>query len=147
MAEKHAATKPAPTYPRVVYVHDDSSPGYRAVTVKDADAEKALGAPVFDTALEAAEFSPPVDQPIDHIARTQNEEQFVPGKSQIGAAIPAGVIQTPVPVRNVYVKTGVDPDSLGVKAVLPEGVDPAVLKEPMTPTTTGAPMASAPAKG
>lgn len=119
---------PTPTYPRIVYIHDAGTPGYKAVEVADADAEKALGVPVFDTAERAAAFNAPIEQPISHIVRTQNEEQFVPGRSQLGS-VPGAVLQTPPPVRNVYLTTTVDPDSLTYKAKLPDGVDPSILKD------------------
>lgn len=127
-AGKPAGDKPARTYPAVVYVHDPGTPGYKAVEVKDADAEKALGVPVFDTAQLAAAFVAPLEQPIPHIARTQNEEQFVPGKSQFGTNTSAGVFQTPPPVKNVFVRTGVEEGTLALKAVLPDGVDPELIK-------------------
>ena len=145
MANAHKpadATKPAPTYPRVVYLKDAGMPGYRAVQVKDADAEKALGAATFDTAMDAASSQPPLEQPISQIARTNNEEQWVDGKSQAGAPIATGVIQTAVPVQNVFVQTGVDPATLYVHAILPPGADPGVFTNVTNP---GMPMTAAPA--
>lgn len=111
------------TYPAVVYVKDPGNPGYHTVLVADQAAADALGVPVFDTAEQAAAFNPPLEQPIPNIARTNNEEQFVAGKSQLGAPVAQRLVQTAAPVQNVFVKTGFDPATLALKAELPDGVD------------------------
>jgi hypothetical protein len=121
-------TEPTVTYPRIVWIHIAESPGYKSVMVADKEAEKALGVPVFTDAEHAGAFMPSVEQPISHIARTNNEEQFVPGRSQAGAEISKGVIVTPPPVSMIFVKTGVDPATLALK-VAAEGTDPKTLTD------------------
>jgi hypothetical protein len=134
--------KPPVTYPRTAWVHTADSPGYKSVQLADATAEKALGVPVFDTAQAAAAFAAPVEQPIPHMARTNNEEQFVVGRSQLGAPGAGSVIQTPPPVTNVFIGTEISADTLALKAKLPDGLDPEALKKelkgavpPGTPVT------------
>lgn len=41
-------------------------------------------------------------QPIPHIGRTNNEEQFVEFKSQLGVPVSGAIIQTLPPVHNIY---------------------------------------------
>jgi len=121
------------TFPALMYQHIATPPGFKPVEVKDADALKAMKPRPFATATEAALASEPLEQPISHIERTGNTEQFDERKSQYGAPIPAGVIQTPAPVSNVFVKTGVDAATMHVTAVLPDGVEPGVLTATTNP--------------
>ncbi len=114
-------------FPVIMWRRIPDPPFFQAVTVLSAeDAKPGPGKPLlFATAQEAQSYPAPEPQPIDHIARTGNPEQFDERKSQAGRAIPTGVIQTEPPVQNVYVQTGVDPATTAVFAVLPEGVDAA----------------------
>jgi hypothetical protein len=93
------------TYPTVVYQKSDVAPGYVAVPVASEDEVLALTGPVFLTAQNAIRYVPPPEQPIPHIARTDNFEQFVPGKSTLGVTVPVPVgRENPVP--GTYVRQG-----------------------------------------
>ena len=145
-----APAKPAAAdeYPKTMYEHTDAPPFYKPVVVKTADdAKPAKGKPpLFATVAAAESYDAPLEQPVDHIQRTQNEEQFDERKSQAGRQIPAGVIQTAPPVQNVYVKMGVDAGTTHLTAVLPEGVDPATLTTVSIPGALVTPVAHDDAK-
>ena len=128
------------TYPKTLFQPaPPPGPGFNRVIVTDEASEKALRPPGFATLTEAVDYNAPLEQPISHIARTANEEQFDERKSQGGRSIPTGVIRTPAPVQNVYVQTGVDVATNHLTAVVPEGVDASVLTgasapgQPVTP--------------
>lgn len=116
-------------YPKTMYEHTDSPPFYKPVVVKSADDAKPQKGkpPLFATVQEAEAYPAPEPQPIDHMQRTGNPEQFDERKSQAGRTIPAGVIQTQPPVSNVYVQTGVDTTTGHMTVVLPEGIDSSTL--------------------
>ena len=99
------------TYPTTVYQKTDVAPGYVAVPVaSDAEVVALLGSgAVFLTPENAIRYVPPPDQPIPHIARTDNFEQFVPGKSTLGATVPVPVGRDN-PLPGTYVRQGV-PDA------------------------------------
>ena len=146
-------TQPKPAaapveYPRTMYERTDTPPFFKTVVVKSADDAKPQKGkpPLFATAQEAESYSAPEPQPIDHIQRTGNPEQFDERKSQAGRDIPAGIVQTPPPVQNVYVKTGVDTGTGHLTAVLPEGVDPATLTTVSIPGAQITPVAHDDAK-
>ena len=73
-------------YPTTVYQKIDTPPGYVAVPVgSEAEVLALLGSgPVFLTAENAIRYVAPPEQPISHIDRTDNFEQFIPGKSVSG---------------------------------------------------------------
>jgi hypothetical protein len=127
--EEMTETKDAKaTYPKTLFQPaPPPGPGFQRVTVTDESGEKALRPPGFATLTEAIAYDAPLEQPIPHIARTGNEEQFDERKSQPGRPIPTGVIRTPAPVQNVFVQTGVDVATNHLTAVVPEGVDASVL--------------------
>jgi hypothetical protein len=79
------------TYPTTVYQKTDVPPGYVAVPVASEAEVIALTGAVFLTPEGALRYQPPVEQPIAHIARTDNLEQYRPGKTVLG-------VETPVPV-------------------------------------------------
>jgi hypothetical protein len=111
----------------MVYQPAPAPAGYQPVLVPTEDAFKALKPPGFATAEEAAIYQTPLEQPIPHIARTNNPDQFDARKSQSGRDVELDVIQTPPPVTNVYVQVGVDPHSLALSAELPPGLDQGTL--------------------
>ena len=97
------------TYPTVVYQKIDVAPGYVAVPVADEAALLALTGAVFLTAENALRYVAPVEQPMPHIDRTDNFEQFIPGKSTLGATVPVPVgRENPLP--GTYVRQGL-PDA------------------------------------
>jgi hypothetical protein len=91
------------TYPTTVYQKTDIPPGYIAVPVASEDEVKALTGPVFLTAENAIRYQPPPEQPMSHIARTDNFEQFVPGKSTLGAEVAVPVAREN-PLPNTYIR-------------------------------------------
>jgi hypothetical protein len=93
------------TYPTVVYQKIDTPPGYVAVPVASEAEVLALTGAVFLTAENAVRYAPPVDQPMPHIARTDNFEQFIPGKSTLGAEVPVPVAREN-PLPGTYVRQG-----------------------------------------
>lgn len=117
------AAAPAPlTYPATLYQPIIAPPGFKSVIVTDEASRKALRPPGFVTKMEALDYNAPLEQPIPHITRTANEEQWDDRKSQRGQDVAAGVIRTEAPVQNVFVQTGIDPTTLAITAQLPEGV-------------------------
>lgn len=129
----------AVTYPRQLFQPSAQAPGFRSVTVTDASSEKALKPPGFATKAEALAYNAPLEQPIPHITRTANEEQWDDRKSQAGRNLPSGVIRTEAPVQNVPVTTGINPDTLAVTAALPDGIDPQAITAHSAPGALYAP--------
>jgi hypothetical protein len=140
--------KPADEFPKTMYERSPLPPFFKPVVVKSADDAKPQKGrpPLFATAQAAEAYAAPEPQPIDHIERTQNEEQFDERKSQAGRQIPAGIIQTQPPVQNVYVRMGVDTTTSSLTAVLPEGVDASVLTTVAIPGAQMTPVAHDDAK-
>ena len=140
------------TYPAMVYQKTDAPPGYKAAEVQSADDIKTLAqaGPVFLTAQGALAFAAPPEQPIPHIQRTQNEEQFVIGKSETGR-----FIETPLmvpPQVNTYARQGVvelgeQKAADAAKAAEAAGAPPAA-PDPFTPIAVPdpAPPAAPPAQ-
>lgn len=95
-------------YPTVVYQKTDVPPGYVAVPVASEAEIIALAAsgPVFFTAENAIRYLPPPEQPMSHIARTDNFDQFVPGKSTLGVEVAVPVAREN-PLPNTYVRQGI----------------------------------------
>ena len=95
------------TYPTTVYQKIDVAPGYAAVPVaSEAELIALLGTgAVFLTPENALRYLPPPEQPIPHIARTDNFEQFIPGKSTLGAAVAVPVAREN-PLPGTYVRRG-----------------------------------------
>ena len=91
------------SYPTVVYQKIDTPPGYVAVPVASEEEVLALTGPVFLTAENAIRYVTPPEQPIPHIARTDNFEQFIPGKSTLGAAVAVPVAREN-PLPGTYVR-------------------------------------------
>lgn len=130
------------TYPKTLFQPaPPPGPGFQRVTVTDEAGEKALRPPGFLTLTEAIAYTAPVEQPIPHITRTGNEEQFDERKSQAGRTVPTGVIRTPAPVQAVDAQTGIDTGTAHLTAVLPEGVDAAVLTGSSAPGALVTPVA------
>ena len=148
MSTQSTQPKAAADYPRTMYERTDTPPFFKTVVVKSADDAKPQKGkpPLFATAQEAESYSAPEPQPVDHIQRTQNEEQFDERKSQAGRQIPAGIVQTPPPVQNVYVRMGVDTATTHLTAVLPEGVDGSVMTTVAMPGAQITPVAHDDAK-
>ena len=92
-------------YPTTVYQKSDVPPGYVAVPVASEAEVLALTGAVFLTAENALRYVPPPEQPIPHIARTDNFEQFIPGKSTLGATVPVPVGRDN-PLPGTYVRVG-----------------------------------------
>ncbi len=97
------------SYPTVVYQKIDTPPGYVAVPVASEDEVKALTGAVFLTAQSAIRYVAPPEQPMAHITRTDNFEQFIPGKSTLGATVAVPVAREN-PLPGTYVRQGV-PDA------------------------------------
>ena len=94
-------------YPTTVYQKTDVPPGYVAVPVaSEAEVLALLGSgPVFLTAENAIRYVAPPEQPIAHIARSDNFEQFIPGKSTLGVEVPVPVGRDN-PLPGTYVRVG-----------------------------------------
>src|SRR5262249_7279289 len=122
-----APDTPAPVFPRLVYQPSAAPPGYKSLSVASQEDLDALKPPAFDTPQLAATYQLPIEQPIPHIARTTNEEQFDPRKSAAGRDVETDVLQTPPPVTNVYIRTGVNPEDGALSAELPKGLDAGTL--------------------
>jgi hypothetical protein len=95
------------TYPTTVYTKTNIPPGYVAVPVTTEDEVKTLmgSGAVFLTAENAIRYQSPPEQPMSHIARTDNFEQFVPGKSTLGTEV-AVPVDTEHPLPGTYVRGG-----------------------------------------
>ena len=98
-------------YPTTVYQKSDVAPGYVAVPVaSDAEVVALLATgPVFLTAENAIRYQAPPEQPMSHIARTDNFEQFIPGKSVSGVPVAVPVARDN-PLPGTYVRQGL-PDA------------------------------------
>jgi hypothetical protein len=92
-------------YPTTVYQKTDAAPGYVAVPVASEAEVLALSGAVFLTAENAIRYQAPPEQPMSHIARTDNFEQFVPGKSISGVPIAVPVARDN-PLPGTYVRQG-----------------------------------------
>lgn len=142
---KHpAAADTKPAFPKTLFQPSPKPPGFVIVTVTDEASAKALHPPGFATREEALNYNAPLEQPIPHITRSSNMEQFDDMRSQAGREIPSAVIRTEAPVQNVYIKTGIDPATLAVTAALPEGVDPQLITAQSSPGAMHAPPQAAP---
>lgn len=133
------AADAAKTYPKTLFQPAPGVPGFKSVMVTDQASEKTLHPPGFATRAEAAAYNAPLEQPIPHITRTNNEDQFDDRKSQMGHDIPSGVVRTEAPVQSVFVKTGIDPTTLAVTAQLPDGIDPQAITAHSSPGAVYAP--------
>lgn len=106
---KHPATHHAGiTYPTTVYQKTVAPPGYVAVPVATEAEHIALEGPTFLTPIGALKYVAPPEQPCGHVARTDNFEQFVPGKSVMGVESSEPVIRERT-APNVYLRGQLQP--------------------------------------
>jgi hypothetical protein len=107
-ADAMLGTNPSPlhagiVYPTTVYQKIDTPPGYVAVPVASEVELLALSGAVFLTAENAVRYVAPVEQPMPHIERNDNYDQFVAGKSVLGVPVAVPVAREN-PLPGTYVR-------------------------------------------